>query len=105
MKPLVVSVPHRLSREEMRQKLDQGLARARDQYGDTVGEIDARWTADDRMTVAVKVMGMAIDGSIQVLPEELLVEVQLPGMASMFAGQIRDGIQQRLGGLVGSQPA
>jgi hypothetical protein len=105
VKPLVVSVPHRLSREEMRQKLDQGLARARDQYGDTVGEIDARWTADDRMTVAVKVMGMAIDGSIQVLPEELLVEVQLPGMASMFAGQIRDGIQQRLGGLVGSQPA
>lgn len=105
MKPLVVSVPHRLSREEMRQKLDQGLAHARDHYGDTVGEIDARWTADDRMTVAVKVMGMAIDGSIQVLPEELLVEVQLPGMASMFAGQIRDGIQQRLGGLVGSQPA
>lgn len=105
MKPLVVSVPHRLSREEMRQKLDQGLARAREQYGDTVGGIDARWTADDRMTVAVTVMGMAIDGSIQLLPEELLVEVQLPGMASMFAGQIREGIQQRLGGLVGSQPA
>lgn len=104
MKPLVVSVPHHLGQDEMRQKLDQGLARARDQYGDTVGAIDAQWTADDRMAVAVTVMGMKIDGSIQVLPQELLVEVQLPGMASMFAGQIRDGIQQRLGGLVGSQP-
>lgn len=105
MNPLVVRVPHRLGRDEMRQKLDQGLAHARDQYGDTVGKIDANWTADDLMTVAVTVMGMTIDGSIQVLPEELLVEVKLPGMASMFAGQIRDGIQQRLGGLVGSQPA
>jgi hypothetical protein len=104
VKPLVVRVPHRLGREEMRQKLDQGLARARDQYGETVGGIDARWTADDQMTVAVKVMGMQIDGSIQLLAEELLVEVQLPGMASLFAGQIREGIEQRLGGLVGSQP-
>lgn len=105
MKPLEVRVPHRLAPDDMRRRLDEGLSRARDQYGDTVGQIDARWTADDRMAVAVKVMGMQIDGSIQVLPEELLVQVQLPGMASMFAGQIRDGIQQRLGGLVGSQPA
>lgn len=104
MKPLEVRVPHRLAPEDMRRRLDEGVTRARDQYGDTVGPIDARWTADDQMAVVVTVMGMQIDGTIQVLADELLVRVQLPGMASMFAGQIRDGIQQRLGGLVGSQP-
>lgn len=103
MKPLEVRVPHRLGADEMRQRLDHAVTRARDHYADTVGPIDATWAADDRMTVAVTVMGMRIDGSIQVLTEELLVQVQLPGMAAMFAGQIREGIEQRLGGLVGSQ--
>lgn len=104
MKPLEVRVPHRLAPDDMRRRLDEGLARARDQYGDTVGTIDAQWTSADEMAIGVTVMGMRIDGSIQVLAEELLVKVQLPGMAAMFAGQIRDGIQQRLGGLIGSQP-
>jgi len=88
----------------MRRRLDQGAARAREQYGDSVGPIETRWSGDDRMVVTVTVMGMQIDGSIDVLPEELLVKVELPAMASLFAGQIRDGIQERLGGLVGSQP-
>lgn len=105
MKPLEVRVPHRLGRDEMRRRLDQGVARAREQYADTVGEIDARWSGDDRMEVNVTVMGMGIDGAIDVYAEEVLVTVELPAMASLFAGQIRDGIQERLGGLLGSQPA
>jgi hypothetical protein len=105
VKPLEVRVPHRLATEDMRRRLDEGVTRAREQYADTVGPIDAQWTSADTMAVGLTVMGMRIDGSIEVLAEELLVQVQLPGMAAMFAGQIRDGIQQRLGGLVGSQPA
>jgi len=33
------------------------------------------------------------------------VSLELPGMAGLFAGRIRDGIQEKLGGLVGSQEA
>jgi hypothetical protein len=50
-------------------------------------------------------MGMRFDGSIEVLVEELVVQLELPGMASLFAGRIREGIQERLGGLIGSQQA
>ena len=34
---------------------------------------------------------------------ELLVRVQIPGMAGLFAGRIKQGIEDRLGGLLGSQ--
>jgi hypothetical protein len=43
---------------------------------------------------------MRFNGQIETLDKEVLVKVQLPGMASLFAGQIRQGIQERLGGLL-----
>ena len=46
------------------------------------------------------VMGMKFNGEIEVLVEELIVRLQVPGMAGFFAGKIRAGIQERLGGLL-----
>ena len=103
MKALEVRVRHGLSQEEVRRRLDEALVRARDQYRESVGAIEADWENDNRMRVRVAVMGMNFDGSIEVLIEELLVKLELPGMATLFAGQIREGIEERLGGLLGSQ--
>ena len=105
MKQLEVRVPHELEREEMRRRIDAALVRAREQYAESVGPIDAEWEGEDRMRVNLSVMGMRFDGSIEVLVEELVVQLELPGMASLFAGRIREGIQERLGGLIGSQQA
>lgn len=100
MAPLELRVPHSLSREEIHRRIDAGLARARSEYESQVGPIAAEWVDPDRMTVGLKVMGMQFNGQIEVLDSEVVVKVQLPGMASMFAGQIRQGIQERLGGLL-----
>ena len=42
-------------------------------------------------------------GTVDILVEELVVGLQVPGMAALFAGRIREGIEERLGGLIGSQ--
>lgn len=105
MKQIEVRVPHDLGREEMRRRLDSAVVRAREQYADSVGPIHAEWSGDDRMLVNVEVMGMRFDGTIEVQVGELVVLLQLPGMASLFAGRIQEGIQERLGGLIGSQQA
>jgi hypothetical protein len=105
MKQLEVRVPHDLGQVEMRRRIDAALVRAREQYADSVGPIHAEWAGEDRMLVNVEVMGMKFDGSIEVQVEELVVLLELPGMASLFAGRIREGIQERLGGLIGSQQA
>ena len=105
MAPLELRVPHSLSREEIHRRIDAGLARARSEYESQVGPIAAEWVDPDRMTVGLKVMGMQFSGQIEVLDSEVVVKVQLPGMASMFAGQIRQGIQERLGGLLAAPVA
>lgn len=103
MKALEVRVPHTLEREEVRRRIDAALVRAREDYADKVGDIEASWDGDDRLRLLLTVMGMRIAGDIEILVGELVVKLEIPGMAALFAGQIRDGIQQRLGGLLGSQ--
>lgn len=105
MKPLEVRVPHGLDRAEARRRIDAALVRARDEYADRVGSITAEWRAEDRLELALDVMGIAISGELENSPGELVVRVTVPAVASLFAGQIRAGIEERLGGLLGRQPA
>lgn len=103
MKPLEVRVPHGLKPDEVRRRLDDAVVRARTEYADTVGPIEAAWENDNLLRVQLAVMGMKFDGSVEILIEELLIQLELPGMAQLFAGKIRDGIEERLGGLLGSK--
>lgn len=103
MKPLEVRIPHRLPPAEVRRRIDDAVVHARTHYADTVGPIDAAWETDDRMRIGLTAMGMQFDGQVEVLMEELLVTLVLPGMAGLFAGRIRSGIEERVGGLLGSE--
>jgi hypothetical protein len=100
-----VRVPHSLDPDEVRRRLDAAVVRARDDYADKVGAIDASWQDDGRLALNLDVMGMSIDSSVEILPAELIVQLQVPGMAGLFAGKIKSGIEQRLGGLLGEAQA
>ena len=103
MKSLEVRIAHDLEQAEVRRRLDAALVKARDQYAEQVGPIDAVWEDHNRMRLRLAVMGMNFDGNVEILVEELLVRLELPAMAALFAGRIRSGIEERLGGLLGSQ--
>ena len=105
MKAIEVRVPHTLERDEVRRRLDDALVRAREQYAAAVGDIEASWEGEGRLRVLLTVSGMKFDGTVEILVEELVVALQVPGMAALFAGRIREGIEERLGGLIGSQQA
>jgi hypothetical protein len=105
VKSLEVRVPHSVGRDEARRRLDAAIVRARDEYADKVGEIEASWEREDLLRLQLSVLGMPIGSEVDVRDEELVVRVEVPGMAGLFAGRIKEGIQERLGGLLGSQPA
>jgi hypothetical protein len=105
LKSIEVRVPHGLEREEIRRRLDRALVTAKQEYAAAVGDIDATWEADDRLRVNLTVSGMTFDGTLEILVEEILVSLQVPGMAALFSRRIREGIEERLGGLIGSQQA
>ena len=103
MKAVEVRVPHSLGQDEVKRRLDAAVGRARDEFGEKIGDLEASWIGDDRLRLLLSVMGMQIDSEVEIQASELLVRVQIPGMASLFAGRIKQGIEDRLGGLLGSQ--
>ncbi len=100
MKSLEVRVPHGLEKVEVRRRLNAAVDRARRDYADKVSSLEATWETEDRMAVDVVVLGMDIHADIDVEPAALVIQLELPGMVTMFAGQIRSGIEERIGGLL-----
>jgi uncharacterized protein (UPF0264 family) len=102
VKSMEVRVPHGLEKTEVRRRLDVAIERARGDFADKVSQIEARWQSEDLLAVDLVVMGMQIGSELDVQPTELVVRLQVPGMAGLFAGRIRSGIEERLGGLLGA---
>lgn len=105
MKSLEVRVPHDLTADEVRRRLDHAIVHARDNYGEKLGDLEAAWKPDGRLTLLMTVLGASIDGEVEIQADALVVRLQIPGMAALFAGRIRQGVEERLGGLLGSQRA
>lgn len=104
MNPLEVRLPHSLPPAEVRRRLEAAVARAGDEFGESLGDVDATWQAEDRLLLRMAVLGTPIEGDLHNAPGELVVRVTLPALAALFAGRIRSGIEERLGGLLAARP-
>jgi hypothetical protein len=93
-------LPHNLGVGGAREKIDAAIVRARAQYEPQFGPIQANWDQDNQLSVQFAAMGMPFKSQVEVLPEELVIQIELPAMASMFAGKIREGIEQQVGALI-----
>ena len=43
MKAVEVRVPHSLGRDEVKRRLEAAVGRARDEFGEKIGDLDASW--------------------------------------------------------------
>lgn len=100
MKSLDIRIPHDLEKDEVRHRLDAAVVRARRDYADKVTRLEASWETEDCLALEVVVLGMEIDGTVSNEPGQLVISIEMPGMLSMFAGQIQSGIEERIGGLL-----
>lgn len=100
MKSLDIRIPHGLDQQDVRRRLDGAVDHARREYADKVTHLDAVWESENCLALEVVVLGMEIDGTVMNDPGALVISIEMPGMLSMFAGQIRSGIEERIGGLL-----
>jgi hypothetical protein len=91
--PLVVSIPHRLGREEAVRRLKGGLTRAAASVP-MLNVDEERWQ-DDRMIFRVRALGQAASGHIDVEDDHVRLEVTLPWLLQRFAEAARAAIQNR----------
>ncbi|MFG3598037.1 polyhydroxyalkanoic acid system family protein [Bradyrhizobium sp. RDI18] len=92
-KPLVVSIPHSLGREEAMRRLKTGLSRAASSVPMlTVDE--ERWE-DNRMIFHVRALGQGAAGHVDVADDHVQVEVVLPWLLQRFAEAAQAAIRSR----------
>ena len=83
-KPVAVEIPHKLGEAEAKARLVNGLADARTKYGNYLKNFTETWNGN-HMEFAGSVMGQHLTGRIDVLPQSVRVEVDLPLLLAMFA--------------------
>lgn len=91
--PLVVSIPHRLGREEATRRLQAGLTRAASSI--PVLKVDEETWQDNRMVFRVRALGQVAAGHLDVEDDHVRLEVTLPWLLQRFAEVAQVAIQNR----------
>jgi Putative polyhydroxyalkanoic acid system protein (PHA_gran_rgn) len=91
--PLVVSIPHRLGREEACRRLKTGLTRAAASL--PVLKVDEERWDGDRMIFRLRALGQAAAGHVDVEDDHVRIEVTLPWLLQRFAEAVQGTIKNR----------
>jgi len=92
-KPIVVSVPHSLGKEEALRRLRPGLSGAAAHF--PMIRVDEEVWAGDRMAFRVHALGQAVAGTVDVADDHVRLEVTLPWLLHKFAQVAQAAIQAR----------
>ncbi len=93
-KPLTVDIPHSLGREEAHKRIESGFDRLEHQFGGGgLGKLEKRWTGDT-LSFHAQALGQAVDGRLEVRPDSVHVEVDLPPFLAMIAGSLKGRLQK-----------
>lgn len=85
--PLMVSIPHRLGREEALRRLKSGLEGARTNYGHLFSVKEESWNGG-HLRFQVGALGQVLSGTIDVLDDRVNLELVLPWLLAKLAGAI-----------------
>ena len=91
--PLVVSIPHRLGREEAVRRLKAGLGRAAASVP-VVQVEEERWSGDS-MNFRIRALGQVASGQVDVADDHVKVQVVLPWLLQRFAEMAQATIRKR----------
>ncbi len=92
-KPLLVSIPHRLGKEEALRRLKSGLGSVRANFGHLFVVQEETWT-DDHLQFRVSTLGQTVSGSIDVAEDLVNLEVVLPWLLAMLAEKLQPLIRK-----------
>jgi Putative polyhydroxyalkanoic acid system protein (PHA_gran_rgn) len=91
--PLVVSIPHRLGKDEAVRRLKTGLAEVGTRFGHLFSVREQTWTGD-HLHFQVSALGQAASGSIAVAEDHVRLEVFLPWLLATLVGTIQPLIRK-----------
>jgi Putative polyhydroxyalkanoic acid system protein (PHA_gran_rgn) len=100
--PIVVTIPHRLGKDEAKRRLQAGFSNVRSQVSNSFATLTDVW-AGDHLDFQAKLLGQSTTGSVDVADDHVRLEVQLPWMLAMLANKAK-ALVKRKGQLMLEKP-
>lgn len=91
--PLLVSIPHRLGKDEATLRLQAGLAGARTHFAHLFTVQEETWT-ENHLDFRVSALGQVVSGTIDVLDDSVNLQVFLPWLLAKLAQAIQPLIRK-----------
>jgi putative polyhydroxyalkanoate system protein len=95
MPSLTIKVPHSLGTEEATTRLKSFFEKLKEQHQDKMSNLEEQWDGN-RLAYAFSTFGFNIKGDLNVEPEEVSVNGNLPFAAMMFKGKIEQSVREEL---------
>jgi len=92
-KTITITIPHRLTQQEARQRLQKGLTDLKAQHAASIAQVSESWNGD-QMSFRLTAMGQSITGRVDVQPSAIKLDIDLPWLLAAFAEKFRPRIEQ-----------
>ena len=92
-KPLVVSIPHRLGRDEAIRRLKSGFAEVRTKYSQLFTVSEEAWD-QNRLQFRISALGQVVSGTIDVAEDSVRLEIFLPWLLAKLAETLQPLIRR-----------
>ena len=92
-KPLTVSIPHHLGKDEAVRRLKSGLGSVRANYSHIFDVQEEIWTGD-RLAFRVRALAQTLSGTIDVAEDHVTLQVFLPWLLAKLAEAIQPVIRR-----------
>lgn len=95
MPKINMSIPHALTAEEAKRRLENKAEFYQSQFGDQVKDLTQSW-AGNILSFGFKTMGMRFDGTMGVENDKVVVNADIPFAAMMFKAKIESELKSRV---------
>ncbi len=88
-----IAVPHHMTAEQARIRVEQKLAQLLTQFGARAEDLSQEW-AGNTLQFKGKARGFSLEGTVEVTDAEVVIDANLPLMAKPFEGRIRQAVER-----------
>jgi len=87
-RPVVVTIPHKLGKDEAKRRLQAGFANVRSSVGETFVVLKDAWR-EDHLDFEASLLGQSTTGMVDVANDHVRLEVQLPWVLAVLANKAK----------------
>jgi len=90
-----VAVPHSLSKDEVRRRLDSKQDSIANFVPGGMADIETEWASEDRMLMTIRAMGQALTGNVDIEDSEVVFTIDLPPALSFVEPMIQGALTDK----------